>query len=107
MEALERCEACAGVVGERPAGDGLALCATADVGEDMEEKLEVSVAASMEFHRVEAEGDEDRAAFRAPGGREAEAGSVTFRAGKPLMPLSVSAGEGLGVGTDVEESLLL
>lgn len=107
VEALDPCEAWAGVVGETPAEEGLAWCGAADVGEDMEEKLDASVVASREFQREDAEGDEDSAAFKAPGGRDAEAGRANFRGGKPLMPLSVSAGDGLGVGTDVEESLLL
>lgn len=77
------------------------------MGDDIEEKLEASVAASIELQRVDAEGEEDRAAFKAPGGRDAEAGRANFRGGKPLIPLSASAGEGLGVGTDVEESLPL
>ena len=77
------------------------------MGEETEEKLDASVVASIEFQRVEAEGEEERAALRAPGGRDADAGRVNLRGGSPLMPLSVSAGDGLGVGTDVEESLLL
>lgn len=94
------------LVGEMTPGERLPLCAAADDGEDKDEKLEASVEPSLGVLRCEGTADADKAAFRAPDGSDADGGKAILRGGRPLMDLSFSAGDGLGVGTEVDESLL-